>query len=165
MRNWDLREFRVRGNLPYPIWQVRVPIWRVITPIQGLPHPIKQVVPLMSHIPSYPPHYFHLHPSSLSFPSSTLPSLKNTELSHPSSSLYGMIMSRHCVKHTPSTAYTKYRIHQLQHTPTTAYTNYRIHQLQHMPNIVCLPFILMITRWPLNVASASGMPLYMIESH
>jgi len=29
MRNWDLREFRVRVNLPSPIRQVRLPIRRV----------------------------------------------------------------------------------------------------------------------------------------
>jgi len=54
---------------------------------------------------------------------------------------------------TPSTS-----IHRVQHTPSTAYTKYSIHQVQHPPKIVCLPSILMMTSWPRNVASASGLP-------
>ena len=46
-----LREFHVRVNVPSLIRQVRVPIWRVISPIGGLPNLIRQVVPLISHIP------------------------------------------------------------------------------------------------------------------
>ena len=53
----------------------------------------------------------------------------------------------------------------VQHTPSTAYTEYSIHWVQHPPRIVCLPFILIITIWPLNVASASGVPCYMIDRH
>jgi hypothetical protein len=48
--------------------------------------------------------------------------------------------------YTESTVYTEYSIHQVQHTPSTAYTEYTIHRVQHLPTIVCLPFILMITR-------------------
>jgi len=81
MRNWDLREFRVPVNLPSLIRQVRVPIRRVITPIQCLPNPIRQVVPLISHIRSYPPHRSHLHPPYLSFSSTSQPSSQNTKLS------------------------------------------------------------------------------------
>jgi len=44
-------------------------------------------------------------------------------------------------------------------------TEYSIHRVQHPPKIVCLPFILMITSWPLNVASASGIPPYTIDRH
>jgi len=117
-----LREFRVRGNLPSPIRQGRVPIWCVITLIQGPPNSIRQVISLISHIRSYPPHCSHLHPLSLSFSSITLPSSQNTKLSHPSLSLHAMIMSWHRVQHTFSTAYTKYSIHQVQHTPSTAST-------------------------------------------
>ena len=40
--------------------------------------------------------------SSLSFLSSTLPSPKNTKLSHPSLYLHAMIKSQHQVQHTPS---------------------------------------------------------------
>jgi hypothetical protein len=35
--------------------------------------------------------------------------------------------------------------HDHELTPGTAYTKYSIHRLQQTPNIVCLPFILMIT--------------------
>jgi len=118
MRNWDLREFRVRVNWPSPIQQVRVPIWHVITPIRGLPNPIRQVVPLISHIRPYPPHHSHLHPPSPSFSSTTLTSLQNTKLSYPSLSLHVMIMSWHRIRHTPNTAYTEYSIHRVQHTPS-----------------------------------------------
>jgi len=68
-------------------------------------------------------------------------------------------MSWHRVMHTPSTAYTEYGIHRVQHTRRTAYTEYSIHRVQYPCKIVCLPFILMITSWRLNVASASGMLL------
>jgi hypothetical protein len=50
-------------------------------------------------------------------------------------------------------------------TPSTAYTEYCIHWVQHPPKIVCLPFILMITLLPLNVASSCGMPPYSIGCH
>jgi len=102
-----LREFGVRVNLLSPICQVRVPIRSVITPIWGLPNPIRQVVPLISHIRSYPPHRSDFHPPSLSFSSTTLLSLQNTKLSHPSLSLHAMIMSWHRVQHTPSKASTQ----------------------------------------------------------
>ena len=144
-----LREFRVLVNWPSPIWQVRVPIRRELTPIRGLPNPIRQVVPLISHIRSYPPYRSHLHPPSLSFSSTTQPSSQNTNLYHPSLSLHAIIMSWH----------------QVQHTPSTAYTEYCIHRVQHPPTIVFLPFIPMITSWPLNVASASGVPLNTIDHH
>ena len=75
---------------------------------------------------------------SLSFSSSTLPSLHNTKLSHPTLSLHAMIMSWHWVQRTRSTAYTEYSIHRVQHTPSTAshtpstgYTEYSIHRVQH----------------------------------
>ena len=161
MRNWNLREFCAQVNWPSPIWQVRVPIQRVITKIRSLPNPIRQVVPLLSHIRSYPPHCSHRYPPSLSFSSTTLPSSQITKLNHPSLSLHAMIMSWHWVqaytkyKHTPSTS-----IHQVQ-----AYTKYSIHRVQHPPTIVCLPFILMITCWPLNVASGSGVHPYTIDRH
>ena len=117
MRNWDLGEFRVWVNLPSPIQQVWVPIRRVITLIQGLPNPIWQVVPLISRICSYPPHRSHLPPPSLSYSSTTLPSLQNPKLSHPSPFLHVIIIIWHRVQHTPST-----RILQVQHTPNTAST-------------------------------------------
>ena len=39
-------------------------------------------------------------------------------------------------------------------------TECSIHRVQHPSKIFCLPFILMITSWPLNEASASGVPLH-----
>jgi len=102
-----LREFRVRVNWPSLIRQVWVPIRRKLTPIQGLPNPIRQVVPLISHICSYPPYHSHLHPPSLSLSSTTQSSSQNTKLSHPSLSLHDPIMSWHRVQHTPSTTSTQ----------------------------------------------------------
>ena len=160
-----LREFCVRVNLPSPIWQGRVPIRRVITPIRGVPNPIRQAVRMISHICSYPPHCSSLHPPSLSFLFTTLPSSLNTKLSHPSLSLHSMIMSWHRVQHSSSTTYTEYSIHRVDHTPGLAYTEYSIHQVRHPPKIVFLPFMLMITSWPLNVASASSEPPYIIDCH
>ena len=157
--NWDLKDFGVRVNLPSPIRQVWVPICHVITPIRDLPNPNRQVVPLISHICSYPPHRSHLHTPSLSFTSTTSTIIAEHKVK---SSL--CISPCHDQELTPSTcihrvqAYTKYSIHQVQHTPSTAYTKYSI------PKIVCLPVMLMITNWPLNVASASSVPPCMIDS-
>jgi hypothetical protein len=39
------------------------------------------------------------------------------------------------------------------------------HQVQHPQKIVCLPFIRIITSCPLNVASTSSVPPYMIDCH
>jgi len=147
MRNWDLREYCVPVNLQSTMKQVRVLIQPVISPIHGLLIPIRPVVPLISHMPSYRPHRSHLHPPSLSFSSTTLPSSQNTKLGHYTLSLPVMIISWH----------------QVQHTPSTTYTEYSIHRVQHPPKIDCLPFILMITSWPLTVASASGVPLNKID--
>jgi len=102
-----LGEFCVRVNWPSPIWQVWVPIQRELTLIWGLSNPIRQVIPLISHIRSCPPYHSHLHPPSLSFSSTTQPSSQNTKFSHPSLSLHDMIMSWHQVQHTPSTASTQ----------------------------------------------------------
>jgi len=124
MRNWDLREFRVRVNLPSQIRQVRVPIRRVITPIRGLLNPIRQVVPLISQVRSYPPHRSHLHPPSLSFSSTTLPSLQE-----------------HKVKSSLSIS----PCHHLELTPSAAYAECSIHRVQHTPKIVCRPLILSIS--------------------
>jgi len=104
-----LREFRVQVNLPSLIRQEQVPIRRAITPIRGFPNPIRQVVPLISHINSYAPYRSHLHPH-LSVSSTTPPLSLHTQLRHPSLSLYATIMSYHCVQHTPSTSYTEYSI-------------------------------------------------------
>ena len=135
MRNWDLREFRVRVNWPSPIQQVQVPIWRVITPIWGLLNTIRQVLPVISHSCWYPPYHSHLHTPSLSFSSTTLPSSQE-----------------HKVKSSLSIS----PCHHHELTQSAAYTEFSIHRVQHTPKIVCRPFILIISSWPLKVASASG---------
>jgi len=134
-----VKEFCVRFNSPCPRRQVRVPIRPVITPIRGLLNPIRQVIPLISQLHSYPPYRSHLHPPSLSFSSTTLPSLQE-----------------HKVKSSLSVS----PCHHHELTPSAAYAECSIHQVQHTPKIVCRPFILSISSWPLNVASASGVPPY-----
>jgi len=117
MRNWDLREFRMRVSWLCPIRQVRVPIWRVITPIRGLLNPIRQLLLLLYHIHSYPLYGSPIHSPSLSFPSTTLPSSQgHQDKSSVSISLY------HHLQLTPSAAYTERSICRVQHTPSTAYT-------------------------------------------
>jgi len=66
------------------------------------------------------------------------------------------IIAEHKVTSSPSI--TPCHDHEL--TPTCS-----IHWVQHPPRIVWLPFILMSTSWPQNVASASVMPPYMIDHH
>jgi len=132
-----LREFRVEVNWPSPIWQVWVLIRRALTPIRGLPNPIREVVPLISHIRSYPPYHSHLHPPSLSFSATTQPSLQNTKLSHSSPSLHDMIMSWHRVQHTPSTASTQdclssVHSHDCELTPECSFS-FRRTSLQDRP--------------------------------
>jgi hypothetical protein len=121
MRKWDLREIRVGVNLPYPIVQVWVLNGCVNTPIWGHPNPIRQVVPLITHLWSHPPYHSDLHPPSLPFSSTTPLSSQNTKLSHPFLSHLIMIFSWHRVLHKPSTAYTEYS------SPSTAHTEYSIH--------------------------------------
>jgi len=143
MRKWDLREFCVRVNWPSPIQQVRDQTRRELTPIRGLPNTMRQFVHLISHIRSYPPYRSHLHPASLF-------------LVHNST-----IIAEHKVK--SSLSISPWHDHEL--TPSTTYTGYSIHRVQHPPKIVCLPFIHMIRSWPLNVASAFGVPPYTIDRH
>ena len=101
-----LGELRVQVKRPSPIRQVRVPIRQVITPIQVLLNPIKQVVLLISHGRSYPPYRSHLHPPSLSFLSTTLPSSQEHKVK---SSLSNSPC--HHYELTLSAAYTEYSIH------------------------------------------------------
>jgi len=102
--------------------------------------------------------------SSVAFPSSFSISLsrphlnhyhKNTLLSNPSLCLYSMIMSWHWVQHIPNTAFTVYSIHQVLHTLSIASTQV----------CLCSLWFSWITSWPLNVASASSMPPYIIDRH
>jgi len=139
MKHWNLGEFRVRVNSPSSIWQVRVPIRRVITPIWRLLNPTSQVVPQVSQVRSYPPYHSHLYPQSLSFSSTTLPSLQE-----------------HKVKLSLSIS----PCHHHQLTPSAAYAECSIHRVQHTPKIVCRLFILSISSCPLYVAPAFGVPPY-----
>jgi len=100
------REFRVRVNLPSPIRQLWVPIWWVITSIWGLPNPIRQGVPLISQVHSYPPYRSHLHQPSISFSSTTLPSLQELKVK---SSLFNPPC--HHQELSPSAAYAEYSTH------------------------------------------------------
>ena len=93
---------------------------RVITPTRGLPNPIKQVVPGISHILSY----------SISFSSSSPVSLF---LVHNST-----IIAEHKVKSYLSIS----PCHDHELTPSKAYTEHCIQRVLHYPKIVCLPFIL-----------------------
>ena len=113
MRNWDLREFCLWVNWPSPIREVRVLIRRVITlipgllnPMRPLLNPIRLVVLLISYSRLYPPYRSHLHPPSLSFVSTTLPSLQEHKVK---SSL--SISPCHHHELTLSAAYTEYSIH------------------------------------------------------
>jgi len=108
-----LREFRVRVNVPSPIRHVQVPIRRVITPIPGLLYPMRQVVPLSSHIRSYAPHRSPMFP--FLFHNSTIIAEHKVKSSF-------FISPCDDDELTPSTAYTEYSIHRVQHTPSTAYT-------------------------------------------
>jgi len=123
-RYW--REFHVRVNLASSKGRVGVQSRHAITLMKGLPKPISQVVPIMSHIRSWPPYRSHLHPPSFPFLWTTLLSPQNTNLSHTSLSLHAMIMSRHQVPCTWSVSYTSYSICCVLHTPSTANTEYNI---------------------------------------
>jgi len=139
MRNWILTEFRVRVNSPSPIRQVLVPIWRVITVIRGLQNPVRQVVPQISPVHLYTPYHTHLNLPSLSFSSTTLTSLQ---------------------EHKVISSLSISRCHHHGSIPSAAYAECTFHRVRHTPRIVCHGFILSISSWPLNVASASGVPPY-----
>ena len=66
-------------------------------------NPIRQVILLFSHTHSYPPYRSHLHPLSLSFLSTTLPSSQDHQ-----AKLSLSISPCHNHELTPSTAYSKY---------------------------------------------------------
>ena len=121
MGNWDIREFRVRVNLPSVIWQVWVPIQWVLNLIWGHPNPIREVIPLKFHIRLYSPYCSYLPPPSLF--------LVNNSTIIAEHKVNSSLSISPCHHHnlTLSTVYTKYSTHQLQHTPNTAYTRYSIH--------------------------------------
>jgi len=65
IKNVDWRELCVLVNLRFPmqqVWVQRRPVW---TPIRVVLNAIRQVIPLISHLSSYPPCRSHHHPPSL----------------------------------------------------------------------------------------------------
>jgi hypothetical protein len=111
-----LREYCVWVNLPSPKRQVRVLIQWVITPICSLLNPIRQFVPLISHIHLYPPYHSHLYPPSLFL------AHNSTIIAEHKAKSYLSISPCHDHEVILCTAYTQYSIHRIQHTPNTAYT-------------------------------------------
>jgi len=107
MGNRNLRESCAQVNLPSEIWQVCILIRHLITSIGGPPNTIVQVISLIFHIHWYCPHGYHLPSPFLSFWWVTLPWSQNRKLCHPSLALDAMIMTWHCVQHTPSTVSTQ----------------------------------------------------------
>jgi len=111
-----LEELGVWVNSPSPIGQVWVPIRWAITPLQGLPNPIRQVVPLISHIRSYPAYHSHLYPPSLLLAhNSTIIAEHKVKSSH-------SICPCHDHELTRCAACTEYSVHRIQHNPNTAFT-------------------------------------------
>ena len=133
-----LRESCLQVSLRSPIWHVRAPMLCVCTLILGLPNPIRQVVPLIPHILADPPNHSHISPSSLCL---VLSSTINAEYKV---KWYLFISPCHDHELTLCTG---------------------IHRVQHTGKIDCFPFILTITRRPLDVAWPSGMPPYKIDLH
>ena len=124
-----LRELRVRVNWPSPIRQVQIPMWQVPTPIRCLINPITEVIPLICQVSSYLPSRSDVHPASLSFSSTTLPSLNVHKVE---SSL--SISPWHHHELTPSAAFAKCSIREVQHTRSGAYTKCSIRRVQHTPS-------------------------------
>jgi len=125
MRNWDLREFRVRVNFPSPIQHVHVPMQRVIK------YPHKRCSQLnrasCTRDISYPLVFSIWF--SFSSPTSLLLVVNSTIISEYKVKSSLSISPCHDHELTPSTS-----IHQVQHTPSTAYTEYSVHQVEHTPS-------------------------------
>jgi hypothetical protein len=140
MRNWDFREFQVRVNSPSLIQPVRVLIRGAITLIRGHPTTTRQVVRLISHIRSYPPHCSHLHPPSLSISFTTLTSSQNTMLRYLSFSLHVIIMSSHRVQYTLSTedCLSSLHSHDYKLTPKCTFSVRRV-SLHDQPSSASSP--------------------------
>jgi len=117
-----LREYRVRVNLRSQIWQAWAPIWRLMTLIQGIPNPMRQVAPLISHIRFNPPYRSRLHPPYLFL------ILNSIIIAEDKVKSFLSIFPCHDHELTLCTAYTKYSIHrQMEHTLYIEYTEYSIH--------------------------------------
>lgn len=106
LRNWNLSEFRVSGNLPIPTPQVQLQVLWVVTPIKGVHNPNRQVVPGISLISSHLPLCSNLHPP---FPflvhNSTICVTQTDTPSH-------SIATCHIHELKPSTAYIEYSVNK-----------------------------------------------------
>jgi len=95
-------------------------MWLVSTPIYSIPNPIRLVLPLISHIPSFSPHHFHLHPPSLIL-------VHNSSIiAVHKGMLFRSISPYDNLKFTRNTAYTEhsteYNVHRVQ-VSTTDYVS------------------------------------------
>ena len=141
--------------------------WEVFPTQSGMSYPRFLISPPILHI------VLNLHPPSLSFSSTTLPSSQNTKLSHLSLSLHGMIMSWHRVQHTPSTASTQdclsYLVsHDYKLTPEWSF-RFRRSSL-HESSKVKSPFQIPMVAGSLTDEVSPGMPSIdrlqaLIQSH
>jgi hypothetical protein len=117
LENWDIREFHVRDNWPFPIRRVRPPIW-------GLLNPNRQVVPRISHIHSYPPYCSHIHPPS------RIPILNSTITAEHKVKSSLSISPCHDLELAPSTAYT-------ESTASTHHCRFSLHSQDYKLTIEC----------------------------
>jgi len=139
MTHWNTWAFFVQLNKSSLIRQLQVPIRCVITLTRDLSNLIRHVVPLTSHIRSYPPHYSHLHPPSLFF-----------HVQH--SDIIAVYNAESSISIAPC--------HDRELTQNTV-----IYWVQYTPKTICLPFILMSTSWLQILVWVSGVLVYMIDSH
>jgi len=110
--------FHEQVNSPFPIQYIQFANPWVITPIWDHLIPVRQVVPLVSHVCSYPPYHSHHHPPShFLIPKSAIIAVHKIKWSL-------SISPWNDHELTPSTTYTKYSIHQVHHAlSTTASTH------------------------------------------
>jgi hypothetical protein len=130
-RNWDLRDFRVQVDLPFPIRQRQFPIRAIFPPIWGSSKAIRQVVPLISHICVNCPYCTHCHPQSL------FPIYNSTIIAEHKVKSSLSIAPCHYHLRILSIADTEYSIHQVKHTRSSS-----IHCVHHSLNLVCFRFMI-----------------------
>jgi len=176
------------GNHHQKLGHKRIPCdsqWTIPNPAGSTPYPADKNTNTTSSKPnlaSRTPDSSYPLVSCIIFPSSSPFSLSRPQLYHHRTTLRYVITpylsiswswvnaeySLQRVQHSPKVHHTP----RVQHTPRVHPTP-RVHhssRVQHWPRllvppvIVGRPFNLMITCWPLNVASASGAPPFMITS-
>jgi len=119
MRNWELREFLIKVNLPSPKHWVWISIRKLPILPWGVPNPIRLVLLLIPRIYLYTPYQYHFRPPHLIVMCTMLQSLKLSKVSNTSLFLDAMIMSDHRVQHPTSTAYIEYSRSNAHHTTST----------------------------------------------